>query len=214
MKNRDTYWRWYKIQETLYMGQWHLSPLQSRHLGTSHSSPSTYCTVQNTAKSCVGTAISSPSYFPELTVWNLFPFKGGFSFGKSQKLQGTKSGLQQGWVTCMIWCFTKKLCTRCDAWAVCCCDEAANHQLSIYMAFWIIRIVSMEECSSIMQNLMQIHCSTFSVILNVTATQHTCSLSGVYWPHWLVRLVHWSRHCSCARIPVPSPWLPGYINVA
>ena len=28
-----------KIQETLYIGQWHLSPLQSRHLGTSHSSP-------------------------------------------------------------------------------------------------------------------------------------------------------------------------------
>ena len=29
-----------KIQETLYTGQWHLSPLQSRHLGTSHSCPS------------------------------------------------------------------------------------------------------------------------------------------------------------------------------
>ena len=28
------------MQETLYIGQWHLSPLQSRHLGTSHSSPS------------------------------------------------------------------------------------------------------------------------------------------------------------------------------
>ena len=34
MKNRDIYWRRYKIQETLYIGQWHLSPLQSRHLGT------------------------------------------------------------------------------------------------------------------------------------------------------------------------------------
>ena len=40
MKNRDIYWRRYKIQETLYIGQWWLSPLQSRHLGTSHSSPS------------------------------------------------------------------------------------------------------------------------------------------------------------------------------
>ena len=28
-----------------------------------------------------------------LMVWNLFPFKGDFSFGKSQKLQDTKSGL-------------------------------------------------------------------------------------------------------------------------
>ena len=39
MKNGDIYWRRYKIQETLYTGQWCLSPLQCRHLGTSHSSP-------------------------------------------------------------------------------------------------------------------------------------------------------------------------------
>ena len=39
MKNRGIYWRRNKIQETLYTGQWCLSPLQSRHLGTSHSSP-------------------------------------------------------------------------------------------------------------------------------------------------------------------------------
>ena len=39
MKNRDIYWRRYKIQETLYIGEWCLSPLQSRHLGTSHRCP-------------------------------------------------------------------------------------------------------------------------------------------------------------------------------
>ena len=39
MKKRDIYWRRYKIQETLYIGRWCLSLLQSRHLGTSHSSP-------------------------------------------------------------------------------------------------------------------------------------------------------------------------------
>ena len=38
MKNRDICWR-YKILETLYIGQQCLSPLQSKHLGTSHSSP-------------------------------------------------------------------------------------------------------------------------------------------------------------------------------
>ena len=32
MKNRDIYWRRYKIQGTLYIGQWHLSPLQSYDL--------------------------------------------------------------------------------------------------------------------------------------------------------------------------------------
>ena len=38
IKNRRIYWRRYKIQETSYIGQW-LSPLQSRHHRTSHSSP-------------------------------------------------------------------------------------------------------------------------------------------------------------------------------
>ena len=94
-------------------------------------------------------------------------------------------------------------------WA-CCRDKAANHQLPIAVAFWIIQIVSVEKCSSFMQNLMQMHCSTHSVILNAMATQHTCSLNGVYHPHWLVQ---WSHHCPCMCIPVHSPWLPGYIDI-
>ena len=49
------------------------------------------------------------------------------------------------------------------------------------------------------------------VILNVKATQYTCSLNWVYCPHWLVQ---WNRHCSCMCIPVHPPWLPGYIDVA
>ena len=61
--------------------------------------------------------------------------------------------------------FTKKLCRRRDAWARArCCDEAANHPLPIAAAFWIIWIVPVEECSSLTQNLMQISCSTCSVI--------------------------------------------------
>ena len=91
-----------------------------------------------------------------------------------------------------------------------CCDEAASHQLPIAAAFWIIRIVSTEACSSLMKNFMQIHCSTCSVILNVMATEYTCSLNGVYHPHWLVQ---WSCHCSHMHIPVHPPWLPGYIDV-
>ena len=41
-------------------------------------------------------AISCPTVFSwisSMMVWNFFHFKGDFSFGKSQKLQGTKSGL-------------------------------------------------------------------------------------------------------------------------
>ena len=33
-----------------------------------------------------------------------------------------------------------------------------------------------------MQNLMQIHCSTRSLILNVTTTQYTCTLNSVLHP--------------------------------
>ena len=93
---------------------------------------------------------------------------------------------------------------------VCCHDEAANHQLSIATAFWIIWIVSTEECSSLMQNLVQIHCCTHSVIFNATATQYMCSLTGISCPHWLVQ---WSCHCWHMYIPVHPPWLPGYVSV-
>ena len=91
-----------------------------------------------------------------------------------------------------------------------CSDKAANHQLPVAVAFWITWRISTEECSSLMQNLMQIHNSTLLVILNAMTTQYTCSLSSVYCPHWLVQ---WSCHCSCLYIPVRSPWLPGYIIV-
>ena len=93
-------------------------------------------------------------------------------------------------------------------WA-CCHDEAANHQLPIAVAFCIIWMLSREYCSRLMQNLMQICCSTHSVILNVTATQYTCSLNSIYHPHWLGQ---WSHH-SHMHTPVHSPWLPGYLNV-
>ena len=93
----------------------------------------------------------------------------------------------------------------------CCHDEVASHRLSISAAFWIILIVYTElECSSLKQNLMEICCSTQSVILNVMVTQYTCSLKGIYL-HWLVQ---WSCHCSHVHIPVHSPWLPGYIDDA
>ena len=82
-----------------------------------------------------------------------------------------------------------------------CGDEVANLLLPIAVAFWVIQIVSTEECSGLIQNLMQILCSTCSVILNAMATQHTCSLNSVYCPHWLVK---WSNYCSHMRIPVHS----------
>ena len=57
---------------------------------------------------------------------------------------------------------------------------------------------------------MHICCFTCSLILNVMATQYTCSLNSIYHPHWLVQR---SRHCSQMRILVHSPWLPAYIDI-
>ena len=48
-------------------------------------------------------------------VWNLFPFKVSFSFGKSQKSTGCQIWAAGDWVTWVIWCFAKQLCRRCDA---------------------------------------------------------------------------------------------------
>ena len=62
-----------------------------------------------------------------------------------------------------------------------CFDEAANHQWLIAANFWVIWIVFLKECSGLMQNLMQICCFTCSVLLNVMATQYTCSLNLIYY---------------------------------
>ena len=91
-----------------------------------------------------------------------------------------------------------------------CRDKATNHQFPIAVAFWIIPVVFSEECLTLMQNFMQIHYCSCSIILTTTTTQYTRSLSGVYHPQWLVQ---WSHHCSLMLFSVYSSWLPGYINV-
>ena len=167
MKNRDIYWRSYKIQETLYTGQWHLAPLQSRHLGTSHSSN---C---HRLPCCI--------FLNLMMVWNLFPFKGGFSFGKARSSRAPNLGCRgtesPGW-------FDVSPKTSGDMYKRERCNgEDVSYQLPIVVVFWIIQIASTEECSSLTQNLMQIQCSTRSVILNTMATQYACSLNSIYHAH-------------------------------
>ena len=193
MKNRDIYWRRYR-----------------KHCTQNNDASVPFKVGTLRPHTVLSIAISCPVVFSliSLTVWNLFPFKVDFSFGKSQKLQGTNSGLYGGWVIWVIWCFTKNLCTRHDAWvgalswwscqspvAHSCC--LLNHPNSFCR----------EEYSSLTWNSMKIHCSIHSVFLNVTATQYTCSLNGIYLPHWLVQ---WSVHCSHIHIPVHPPWPPAY----
>ena len=134
---------------------------------------------KHSAKSFVGISISCPIIFSWISsmVWNLFPFKGDFSFGKVRSHRapnlGCRGAESPGWFDVL---------TKNSAWDgmhewAHCRDEAANHHLPIAVAFWNIQIVFTEECLSLMKNLMQIHRSTCSVILNVTATQCTCSLN-------------------------------------
>ena len=64
----------------------------------------------------------------------------------------------------------------------CCYDEAVNHQLANSFSLLKHSNTSFRGMLNLRQNLTQIHCSTHSVILNLTATQCTCSLNGVYQP--------------------------------
>ena len=136
MKNRDNYWRRYKIQETLYLGQWHISPLQSRNLGTSHSSPIT---------------ISCPIIFFWIssTVWNLFPSKVILVWVKARSHRVPNLGFRRaespGWFDVSP---ENSAWDMMHEWAHC-HDEAASHQLPIATVFWIIWVVSAEECSGL-----------------------------------------------------------------
>ena len=201
-------------------------------LGTSHSSPNPH-----QLPHCI--------FLNLINGLNLFPFKGDFSFGKSQKSQATKFG---SWVA--VWIKSLATVARCSFCSICrsqnefchntfhaqilhqnlrhrsfgiprsasnsltvscrslliaaCTHSTFLHVLlvaglpghgslltdswpslkhlchtficvalviSSLKAFWIIQIVSTEECTSLMQNLIQIHCYIHLVILNVMAAQ-------------------------------------------
>ena len=169
MKTRDIYWRRYKIQETLHTGQWCLSLLQGRDFGTSHSSPNHNQLPHH--------------YFPESHWWSEISSLSNIVFEKARSHRmpnlGCSGAESPGWFD---------VSPKISAWDVMheqahCCDEAANQWLPIAAAFWIVWIIPTKECSSLAQNLMQVCCSTHSVILNVTTTQYTCSLKGIYCPH-------------------------------
>ena len=86
----------------MYIGQWHLSPLQSRHLGTSCSS-------------------SNCHQLPHHIFLNVTDDLKSLPFQRWRDLVLGKAGSHGvsnlGWVTWVIWCFAKKLCMRHAAWA-------------------------------------------------------------------------------------------------
>ena len=111
----------------------------------------------------------------------------------------------------MIWCFTKNLFMRCDAWVgtlswwsfqspVAHSCSLLNHPDSFHRRTF--KLNTKFDADLLLYSLSHFECD---------ATQYTCSLIGIYRPHWLAQ---WSCHCSCMCIPVHFPWLPGYISVA
>ena len=62
---------------------------------------------------------------------------------------------------------------RCNAWEGVLLWWSCQPQVAQSYSLLNHRMVSAEECSSLMQNVMQIRCSTHSVILNAMATQYT-----------------------------------------
>ena len=102
-KNRDIYWTRYK--ETLYIGQWYLSPLKSRHLGTSHSSPNCHQLPHgNFSESHWWSEVSSLS-------------KVILDFGKARSHRAPNLGCGGAELPGWFAVSPKKLCMRRDAWA-------------------------------------------------------------------------------------------------
>ena len=118
MKNRDFYWRKYKIQDTLYIGQWHLSHLQSKHLGTSHSSPSRHQLLHRI----------SPNLTDGL---KSLPFQRWFYFWEQREVTGHQIWAVVGLSHLGDLMFCQN--TLHEMWCMS-CDEAANHQLPITAA--------------------------------------------------------------------------------
>ena len=105
MKTRDSCWRRYKIQETLYIGQWRLSPLQNRHHGTSHSSPNCHRQTCHTFLNLIDGLKSLPLSKVILVL------------GKDKNCRVPNMGFgaaeSPGWFDVL----PNTLCVRCDAWA-------------------------------------------------------------------------------------------------
>ena len=102
-------------------------------------------------------------------------------------------------------------------WCTCCCNEAANHRLPISAVFWIIWIVSTEECSSLMHNLIQIHCSTQSFWMwrphstHAHSTVSTAPLTSTAKLSLFIH-VHSSPHSLAARLHRCCTNCSRYIN--
>ena len=144
-------------------------------------------------------------------VWNLFPSKVILVLGKARNHRAPNLGCNKAESNHLgDLMFLKKPLQGLESWAGALlwwsCQSPVAHScglLNHLNSFWggMFKLNAKFDAND---------CPTRTVILNVTTTQHTCSLNSIYSPHWLVQ---WGHHCSHMPIPIHSPWLPGYINV-
>ena len=158
MKNRDIYWRRYKIQETLYIGLWHLSPLQSRHLGTSYSSANRHQLPHDIFLNLIKGLKSLPCqrWFqfwerPEVTESQIWAVGRPSHLGDLMFHQKTSRDVMHEWAHC--------------------CDEAANHQLPISCGLlnlnsfhgWMFKLNAKCDADSLLYLLSHFECNGHTV---------------------------------------------------
>ena len=229
MKNRDLYWRRYKIQDTVYIGQWCLSPLQSRNLGTSHSSPSISSTVQNTLQNPL---LESPSaalsYFPESHQQSEISSlsKVILVLGKARSHRVPNLGCKGAEFNVLRFCLWQAF-QYVDRF-----QEILNHLWSICATLlFVLHCTNCITvcCHCIIPNTLLNHPNSFCrgmfklntkfdanlllyLLSHFDCDSHTVPMLTQWClpPHWPVQ---GSRHCSHLHISLHSPWLPGHINV-
>ena len=198
MHNRDINWR-YKIQETLYIGQWCISPPQSRLLGTSHSSPSVSSTVQNTLhNSLLVLPLAALSYFPrfhwqsEISSFSKVILVLGRARSHRAPNLGYRGAESPGWLV-----FQKKNSAQDMIHEqVCCHNEAADHQLPTTVAVFIVLHLSTNE-----EHWGNVPYWSFGL------EGHTCDVQ--HRPNQKTQL-HWSW--SCCNFAMPSSGLENQVT--
>ena len=107
-------------------------------------------------------------------VWNLFTFKGVLVLGKARSCRMPNLGCRGCWVTWLIWCFTKNLCTRPDAWAGVLswwnCQSPVAHSCSLLNPLnsfhrGIFKLNAMYDADSLLYSLSHFECDSHTVYM-------------------------------------------------
>ena len=176
----------------MYRGQWHPTPLQSRHLGTSLSSPN----------------------HPHGSFLNLIDGLNISSFSKVILVLGKVRSHRVPNLGCSKaespgdLMFHQKLCRRCDTWAGSLSWQSCQSPLAH-------RCGLLNHPNSFCRGMFKLT-TKFDADLLISHCEcegHTVHVL-TQWRLPLSMTVQWSCRYSHTRIPVCSPWLPGYIDVA